>query len=57
MSSSDLLPVAPVLIISVWAILLLLLDLFITNKGLTASLAAAQKATRTDLTDFLYHFQ
>ena len=41
MSSSDLLSVAPVLIISVWAILLLLLDLFITNKGLTASLAAA----------------
>ena len=41
MSSSDLLSVAPVLIISVWAILLLLLDLFIKNKGLTASLAAA----------------
>ncbi len=40
MSSSDLLPVLPVLIISAWAILLLLIDLFITNKGLTASLSA-----------------
>jgi len=41
MNSSDLLPVLPVLIISGWAILLLLIDLFITNKGLTAGLSAA----------------
>jgi NADH-quinone oxidoreductase subunit N len=41
MSSSDLLPVLPFIIVSVWAILLLLFDLFIKHKGITAILAAA----------------
>ncbi|MFQ5923709.1 MAG: NADH-quinone oxidoreductase subunit N, partial [Anaerolineales bacterium] len=41
MNSSDLLPVLPFLIVSIWAILLLLLDLFISNKGITAILATA----------------
>ncbi|MCZ6530564.1 MAG: NADH-quinone oxidoreductase subunit N [Chloroflexi bacterium] len=41
MSPSDLLPALPFIIVSVWAILLLLFDLFISNKGITAILAAA----------------
>ena len=41
MSSADLLPALPFIIVSVWAILLLLFDLFISNKGITAILAAA----------------
>ena len=41
MNSSDLLPAIPFLIVSAWAILLLLFDLFIKRKGLTAILAAA----------------
>ncbi|MFV1859380.1 MAG: NADH-quinone oxidoreductase subunit N [Anaerolineales bacterium] len=41
MSSSDLLPVLPFLIVSIWAILLLVFDLFISNKGITAILTAA----------------
>jgi NADH-quinone oxidoreductase subunit N len=41
MSSSDLLPALPFLTVSIWAVLLLLFDLFITNKGFTALLAAA----------------
>lgn len=40
MIASDLLPALPVLIISVWAILLLLFDLFISNKSTIAILAA-----------------
>ena len=40
MSVSDLVPALPFLIVSVWAILLLLIDLFIANKGRTAALAA-----------------
>jgi NADH-quinone oxidoreductase subunit N len=41
MNASDLLPVLPFLIISLWAILLLMFDLFIVNKGTIALLSAA----------------
>ena len=41
MNPAELLPVLPFLIISIWAITLLLVDLFISNKGITAILAAA----------------
>jgi len=41
MSSSDLLPALPFLIISVWAVSLLMFDLFISNKGTLAILTAA----------------
>jgi NADH-quinone oxidoreductase subunit N len=41
MSASDLLPALPFLIISAWAILILMLDLFIEHKGTIATLAAA----------------
>jgi NADH-quinone oxidoreductase subunit N len=41
MSTSDLLPALPFLIISLWAIMLLMFDLFITNKGTIAIMSAA----------------
>ncbi|MEE9217073.1 MAG: NADH-quinone oxidoreductase subunit N [Anaerolineales bacterium] len=41
MSAADLLPALPFLIISAWAILVLMFDLFISNKGTIAVLAAA----------------
>ena len=41
MSTSDLLPALPFLIISLWAILILMFDLFISNKGTIAILTAA----------------
>lgn len=40
MSTSDLLPALPFLIISVWAIVLLMVDLFVSNKGTIAILSA-----------------
>ena len=40
MSTSDLLPALPFLIISVWAIVLLMVDLFVSNKGIVAILSA-----------------
>jgi len=40
MSTSDLLPALPFLIISIWAIVLLMVDLFVTNKGTIAILSA-----------------
>jgi NADH-quinone oxidoreductase subunit N len=41
MSTSDLLPALPFLIISLWALMLLMFDLFITNKGTIAIMSAA----------------
>ncbi len=41
MSLLDLAPIAPFLIISIWAIVLLVVDLFVGRKGTTALLAAA----------------
>jgi NADH-quinone oxidoreductase subunit N len=40
MSTSDLLPALPFLIISIWAIVLLMVDLFVSNKGTIAILSA-----------------
>lgn len=40
MSASDLLPALPFLIISIWAIVLLMVDLFVSNKGTIAILSA-----------------
>ena len=40
MSTSDLLPALPFLIISIWAIVLLMVDLFVSNKGTVAILSA-----------------
>lgn len=40
MSTPDLLPALPFLIISVWAIVLLMVDLFVSNKGIVAILSA-----------------
>ncbi len=40
MSTSDLLPALPFLIISIWAIVLLMVDLFVSNKGIVAILSA-----------------
>jgi len=39
-STPDLLPALPFLIISVWAIVLLMVDLFVSNKGIVAILSA-----------------
>ncbi len=40
MSTSDLLPALPFLIISIWAIVLLMVDLFVSNKSTIAILSA-----------------
>ena len=40
MSTSDLLPALPFLIISIWAIVLLMVDLFVSNKSIVAILSA-----------------
>ncbi len=50
MTSSDLLSILPLLVLVVWASLLLLVDLFLQRKGMTALLAALGLALTAGLT-------
>jgi NADH-quinone oxidoreductase subunit N len=50
MTSSDLLSILPLLVLVVWASLLLLVDLFLKRKGVTAFLAALGLALTAGLT-------
>ena len=50
MTSSDLLSILPLIVLVIWASLLLLVDLFLQRKGVTALLAALGLALTAGLT-------